>query len=155
MLNPTYVSSWHGTDAPISHSPFQHPKLCPQHPPQHPHGHVSEVGCCLRVLPICGCNSASGPSTLVQAKKSRAGCTFCRSFDVVVKSTTLHAHYTSPPAPTSPGSGRVEGKPARKPWVGAGTARSVDDVPCVTIQMLILLLSMNNYNLGALSTILM
>ena len=66
------------------------------------------------------------------------------------------AHYTSPPrAPRSPGSGRVEGKPARKPWVGAGTARSVDDVPCVTIQMLILLLSMNNYNLGALSTILM
>ena len=71
-------------------------------------------------------------------------------------SRALRAHYTSPPrAPRSPGSGRVEGKPARKPWVGAGTARSVDDVPCVTIQMLILLLSMNNYNLGALSTILM
>ena len=52
-------------------------------------------------------------------------------------SRALRAHYTSPPrAPTSPGSGRVEGKPARKPWVGAGTARSVDDVPCVTIQML-------------------
>ena len=88
MLNPTYVSSWQGSDAPISHSPSQHPKHCPLHPPQHPHGHVSEVGCCLRALPICGCNSASGPSTLVQAKKSRAGCTFCRSFDVVVKSTT-------------------------------------------------------------------
>ena len=52
-------------------------------------------------------------------------------------SRALRAHYTSPPrAPRSPGSGRVEGKPARKPWVGAGTARSVDDVPCVTIQML-------------------
>ena len=52
-------------------------------------------------------------------------------------SRALRALYTSPPrAPTSPGSGRVEGKPARKPWVGAGTARSVDDVPCVTIQML-------------------
>ena len=52
-------------------------------------------------------------------------------------SRAQRVHYTSPPrAPTSPGSGRVEGKPARKPWVGAGTARSVDDVPCVTIQML-------------------
>ena len=71
-------------------------------------------------------------------------------------SRALRAHYTSPPrAPRSPGSGCVEGKPARKPWVGAGTARSVDDVPCITIQMLNLLLSMNNYNLGALSTILM
>ena len=59
------------------------------------HGHVSEVGCCLRVLPICGCNSASGPSTLVQAKKSRAGCTFCRSFDVVVKSTTRTLHFST------------------------------------------------------------
>ena len=148
MLNPTYVSSWQGSDAPISHSPSQHPKHCPLHPPQHPHGHVSEVGCCLRALPICGCNSASGPSTLVQAKKSRAGCTFCRSFDVVVKSTTRShttlLHPSRVRAPRSPGSGRVEGKPARKPWVGAGTARSVDDVPCVTIQMLILLLNMNN-----------
>ena len=49
--------------------------------------------------------------------------------------TTL-LHSSPVLAPTSPGSGRVEGKPARKPWVGAGTARSVDDVPCVTIQML-------------------
>ena len=95
MLNPTYVSSWHGSDAPISHSPSQHPKHCPLYPAQHPHGHMSEVGCCLRVLPICGCNSASGPSTLVQAKKSRAGCTFCRSFDVVVKSTTRTLHFST------------------------------------------------------------
>ena len=69
-----------------------------------------------------------------QAAHSANRSTWSSSQEHYAHTTLLHRSPVR--APRSPGSGRVEGKPARKPWVGAGTARSVDDVPCVTIQML-------------------